>query len=240
MILLLPLQEKSFKTSQKENKRVNEAYNEKYDSFARLLKEKNISIEKLEIFLRIYKSEGILELWGREKTETEFRLIKCYSICSSSGHEGPKRREGDLQVPEGFYKITHFNPVSNFHLSLGINYPNGSDRILADNNHPGGSIYIHGSCVTIGCIPITDESIKELYLAAVEAKNNGQPAIHVTIFPCRLEDASYRSLAGKYAGNQDYCNLWTDMKKEYDFFMQHHRRPSITVMNNGRYNIGDR
>jgi murein L,D-transpeptidase YafK len=240
MILLLPLQEKSFKTSQKENKRVNEAYNEKYDSFARLLKEKNISIEKLEIFLRIYKSEGILELWGKEKTETEFRLLKNYFICSSSGHEGPKRREGDLQVPEGFYKITHFNPVSNFHLSLGINYPNGSDRILADKNHPGGSVYIHGNCVTIGCIPVTNEGIKELYLAALEAKNNDQPAIHVTIFPCRLEDASYRSLTGKYAGNQDYCNLWTDMKKEYDFFKQHHRLSSITVMNNGRYNIGDR
>jgi murein L,D-transpeptidase YafK len=32
--------------------------------------------------------------------------------------------EGDYQVPEGFYYITEFNPASNYHLSLGINYPN--------------------------------------------------------------------------------------------------------------------
>jgi len=197
-------------------------------------------MDKLGNLLRIYKDDGILELWGKEKAETEFRLIKSYSICSSSGHEGPKRREGDLQVPEGFYRVNHFNPLSNFHLSLGINYPNASDRILSDRNHPGGSIYIHGSCVTIGCVPITDEGIRELYLAAVEANNNGQQSIHVAIFPCRLDDASYRSLVSTHAGNQDYCNLWSDMKKEYDFFKQHHRRLSVTVMNNGRYNIGDR
>ena len=239
LFILLPLQVNTFKTSQQQYKRVSRAYEDKYEGFKNLLNNKNIAIEKLEIFLRIYKAEGILELWGKEKAETEFRLIKNYSICSSSGHEGPKRREGDRQVPEGFYKINHFNPLSNFYLSLGINYPNASDRILSDKSHPGGSIYIHGNCVTIGCVPITDEGIKELYLAAVEAKNNNQQTIHVVIFPCRLEEASYGSLIGKYAGNQDYCNLWTDMKKEYDFFKQHHRRPSVTVMNNGRYNIGD-
>jgi murein L,D-transpeptidase YafK len=237
IMILMPLQEKTFKGKQLDHKRVSRAYEEKYRAFKNLLNEKNIAVEELEIFLRIYKAEGILELWGKEKSETEYRLLKVYSICSSSGHEGPKRREGDLQVPEGFYKINHFNPVSNFHLSLGINYPNASDRILSDKSHPGGSIYIHGSCVTIGCVPITDEGIKELYLAAVEAKNNSQQAIHVAIFPCRLEEASYRSLIAKHAGNQDYCNLWTDMKKEYDFFRQHHCRLSIIVMNNGRYKV---
>ena len=107
--------------------------------------------------------------------------------------------------------------------------------VLSDKHHPGGSIYIHGNCVTIGCVPITDEEIKELYMAAVEAKNNGQQTIHVAIFPCRLEDEAYRILTIKHSGNLDYCNLWTDMKKEYDFFKQHHRQPSITVLNNGRY-----
>ncbi len=237
VMLLVPQQEKTFKEKQLEYNRVSLAYEEKYEAFKNHLMGKDISIDKLEIFLRIYKSEGLLELWGKEKSGTEFRLVKSYPICSSSGHEGPKRREGDLQVPEGFYTISHFNPVSNFHLSLGINYPNASDRILSDKTHPGGSIYIHGSCVTIGCVPITDDGIKELYLAAVEAKNNGQQTIHVAIFPCRLEEAPFRSLIAKHAGNQDYCSLWTDMKKEYDFFKQHHRRPSVTVMGNGRYRI---
>ena len=237
IILLLPLQENGFKEKQLEYKRVSQAYNDKYTAFLTILNEKNIAINKLEIFLRVYKSEGIVELWGKEKAETEFRLIKEYRICRSSGHAGPKRREGDGQVPEGFYRLQHLNPWSNFYLSFSINYPNASDRIQGDKNHPGGNICIHGSCVTIGCIPLTDDGIKELYLAAVEARNNGQVGIYVSIFPCRLEDTALRSLQTQYYKNQDYCKLWTDMKQEYDYFKQHHCRPSITVLNNGRYHI---
>lgn len=106
-----------------------------------------------------------------------FRLIKDYQICSLSGELGPKRQQGDLQVPEGFYWIDRFNPASNFYLSLGINYPNQFDRILGKSGELGGDIFIHGGCVTIGCIPITDDKIKELYLIAVEAKSNGQDGV---------------------------------------------------------------
>jgi murein L,D-transpeptidase YafK len=91
--------------------------------------------------------------------------------------------------------------------------------------------------VTIGCIPITDEGIKELYIATVEAKNNGQSDIPVSIFPCRLEDSSLQSITRNYACNKDYCDLWTDMKKEYDYFKQFHRQSVITVMGNGRYYV---
>ena len=71
-----------------------------------------------------------------------------------SGTMGPKRLQGDYQVPEGFYYINEFNPNSNYHLHLGLNYPNASDKILSDSLRPGGDIYIHGSCVSIGCIPL--------------------------------------------------------------------------------------
>ncbi len=48
-----------------------------------------------------------------------------------AGTLGPKTNAGsDYQVPEGFYYINEFNPKSSFHLSLGLNYPNASDRIL--------------------------------------------------------------------------------------------------------------
>ncbi len=50
-----------------------------------------------------------------------------------AGTLGPKRMQGDYKVPEGFYYINEFNPKSSFHLSLGLNYPNASDRILGDS-----------------------------------------------------------------------------------------------------------
>lgn len=49
-----------------------------------------------------------------------------------SGSIGPKRSEGDNQVPEGFYYINEFNSRSNYHLALGLNYPNASDKVLSD------------------------------------------------------------------------------------------------------------
>jgi murein L,D-transpeptidase YafK len=72
---------------------------------------------------------------------------------------GPKRRKGDGQVPEGLYVIDTFNPNSIFYLSLGINCPNASDRVLG-KGELGGDIFIHGNRVTIGCIPIRDYPIK--------------------------------------------------------------------------------
>ena len=96
------------------------------------------------IFLRVFKREGRLELWAR-KGGVPFRLIRSYAITQSSGKPGPKRREGDLQVPEGFYEIDRFNPESSYHLSLGLNYPNASDRLRSD---PAAArcldIFVHG------------------------------------------------------------------------------------------------
>ena len=77
------------------------------------------------------------------------------------GQPWPQATQGDSQVPEGFYHMDRFNPLSNFHLSLGVSYPNQSDRILGASGRLGGDIFIHGDCVTIGCVPITDEGIRE-------------------------------------------------------------------------------
>jgi murein L,D-transpeptidase YafK len=45
-------------------------------------------------------------------------------------------------VPEGFYRISGFNPQSQFLLSMRVSYPNALDRRL---KHSGGDIFIHGS-----------------------------------------------------------------------------------------------
>src|SRR5690606_41318405 len=89
------------------------------------------------------------------------------------------------QVSEVFYYINEFNTRITYYLALGFNYPNASNRILSDSLRPGSAIYIHGSCVTVGCIPLTDEQIDEVYIRGAHARNQGQDYIPVHIFPIR-------------------------------------------------------
>jgi len=188
----------SFKDDQKRYKRVRTAYKEKGDIVNQILQKNGIKQNLLHIYIRIFKADKIVELWGKNKTDSKLKLLQTIAICKSSGSIGPKRQQGDMQVPEGFYHINHFNPFSNFYLSLGINYPNSSDLILGSKTNLGGDVYIHGNCVTIGCVPITDSKIKELYIYCVEAKNNGQSKIPVTIYPTKMTEVNFRALQTKF------------------------------------------
>ncbi|MBP6411700.1 MAG: L,D-transpeptidase family protein, partial [Pseudarcicella sp.] len=148
-----------------------------------------------------------------------------------SGIIGPKRAEGDLQVPEGFYHIDRFNPLSSFHLSLGINYPNASDKILGKEK-PGSDIFIHGSDVTVGCVPLTDDKIKEVYALAVQARNGGQKQIEVHIFPFELTD----NKLNRHLENPSYT-FWKSLQKGYLFFESRKKLPKIDVRKDGIYDI---
>lgn len=99
------------------------------------------------VYLRVFKAEREVELWASGKVGQPMVLLKRYVICAASGEPGPERVEGDLQVPEGLYQVSQFNPTSNYHLALKVDYPNGSDRRRSDRQHPGGLIYMqHGRC----------------------------------------------------------------------------------------------
>jgi murein L,D-transpeptidase YafK len=226
-----------FRDSQLRFPRVRQAYDETWERLEGWMISSQIGRETLEIYLVAYKQEKIVEVWARNRGEEQFRILKSYDICALSGGNGPKRRQGDGQIPEGFYHISIFNPSSQFHLSLGINYPNASDRVLSDRDHPGGDIFIHGSCVTIGCIPITDPKIKELYLLCVEARNNGQMKIPVTIYPARLGDENHRNLILAHQDDPDRLNLWSDLKTAFDLFQETRDLPTVTFLANGRHQI---
>ncbi|MDF2690028.1 MAG: hypothetical protein K0Q80_2994, partial [Microvirga sp.] len=57
------------------------------------------------ILIRAYKKESELEIWKRG-SNGKYALLKSYPVCRWSGQLGPKNREGDRQVPEGFYTVT--------------------------------------------------------------------------------------------------------------------------------------
>lgn len=225
----------TFKREQVRFPRVRTAIADKYLSIKQLFKENNIQYPPMAIFLRAFKKEGTLELWICSGQGKPYQLLKSYDICRSSGVLGPKRQEGDRQVPEGFYYIKHFNPASNFFLSLGINYPNESDSILGVRGNLGGEIYIHGGCATIGCIPITDDGIKELYLLAVEARSRGQTKIPVHIFPARLDDEGFERLQAEYTDDTALIEFWAQLKQGYDAFDKDRQIPDFDVDRQGRY-----
>ena len=106
------------------------------------------------ILIRTYKKEAELEIW-KMKADGQYALLKTYPMCRWSGQLGPKTREGDRQVPEGFYTITpgQMNPNSNYYLSFNVGYPNAYDRALG---RTGGDIMVHGICSSAGCFSMTD------------------------------------------------------------------------------------
>jgi murein L,D-transpeptidase YafK len=131
------------------------------------------------------KDERRLELWAEGRGGKRV-LVRAWRMLAASGTAGPKLREGDLQVPEGVYRIDSLNPNSAYHLSLRVSYPNADDRARARRDgrtRLGGNIYIHGNAVSIGCIAIGDEAIEELFWLAATA---GQRAFTVVIVPTDL------------------------------------------------------
>ena len=228
------LSAQSFKALQQKNVRVHDAYSTKWDGLKSDLTKKGINKDNFEMYIRIFKYDKIVEVWLKSKEKKEFKLFKTYTICSSSGTLGPKRKQGDGQVPEGFYNISAFNPFSNYHLSLGVSYPNASDKIIGKNNL-GGDIMIHGNCVTIGCIPLTDMYIEEVYILAVEARNCGQQTIPIDIFPIKLDDKGIKLLADNVAQNTPLFGFWKNLKTGYDYFELHKQRPIVSVDKSGKY-----
>ena len=70
------------------------------------------------------------------------KVLKTYPVELGFAPQGHKQFEGDGKTPEGFYYIDRRNPNSKFHLSIGLSYPNPSDRAFAAANKS-----IHSQCL---------------------------------------------------------------------------------------------
>ncbi len=228
----------SFINFQRSFARPNEALQRKQDTLQKQFEQKKLKWPAKYIYIRSFKYDSYLEVWVKDKISDPFQLFKTYKICALAGTLGPKRMEGDFQVPEGFYYISEFNPNSSYYLSLGLNYPNMSDRILSDSLRPGGDIYIHGSCVTVGCIPITDEQIDELYILAAYAKDAGQDYIPVHIFPIRYDkERSIKYLETLTKDDGQLKKFAERLEDAYNYFELHHQLPVIMVNPDGEYMV---
>ncbi len=225
-----------FLNEQRTNARVSAAFKAKEDSLKSQFAEKGLQWPPKQLYIRSFKYDSQMEVWVRNSSKEKYKLFKTYKVCALSGALGPKRVEGDYQVPEGFYYINEFKPQSEYVLSLGLNYPNASDELLSDSAKPGGDIYIHGSCITVGCIPIQNEPIQELYVLATHAKNNGSDFIPVHIFPVRYNvPKSVEYFLKQSKDDKIYQKFAINIKEVYDYFELYKKLPVIAVNDKGDY-----
>jgi murein L,D-transpeptidase YafK len=102
------------------------------------------------------------------------QILETYRIDLGFSPIGHKQFERDGKTPEGVYTITHHNARSQFHLSLGISYPNDADRAFAKSQmkEPGGDIFIHGGPRrqdpkgkdwTAGCISVSNREVEQIW-----------------------------------------------------------------------------
>lgn len=212
------------------------AFSKVEDSLRKQFETKKLSWPPQQLYVRSFKYDRQVEVWVKGKAGEQFKLFKTYRMCMQSGTIGPKRMEGDYQMPEGFYYINEFKPYSNFHLALGINYPNASDKVLSDSRRPGGDIYIHGGCVSTGCIAISDQPIEELYVLTTNVKDQGQDFIPVHVFPVKYSvKKSFEYLAQATKENQPLQKFAITLKAAYDEFEEKKQLPLILVNKKGEY-----
>lgn len=134
------------------------------------------------VTIAAFKNERALEVYA-SRGSARMHFIKSYPILGASGKLGPKLREGDMQVPEGIYRITFLNPNSQFRLSLRMGYPNEFDRAMAERDgrrELGGDIMIHGGRASIGCLAMGDDAAEELFVLAADT---GTENIRVILSP---------------------------------------------------------
>lgn len=131
----------------------------------------------------VFKHERQLEVYA-----PGWDSPKKWPLTGFSGTLGPKLREGDGQIPEGIYAVEGLNPNSAYHLSIKLNYPNAWDRMYAKEEgreRPGTNIFIHGSSASVGCVPIGDGPIEELFFIVAKV-GISQTRIIVSPYDMRL------------------------------------------------------
>ncbi len=219
------------------NQRVWNARLSSDESLKQAFTKLNLQYPPKFIYWRAFKREKVMELWGADSSHHRYQLVKTYNIVNMSGTLGPKRMEGDFQVPEGYYHIDQYNPYSNFYLSYKVSYPNCSDSILGKKGSYGGQIFVHGDSLTIGCMPMSDDVIKELYWCNIQAQNNKDTNyfIPIHIFPCRMQSGNWAYLKSYFNFDPARIDFWKNLQEGYNYFELMRIPPKMAVDPKGKY-----
>lgn len=179
-------------------------------------------------FVRIFKREGLLELWLQQNgaPNGRYTLFQTYPICRWSGNLGPKLREGDWQSPEGFYTVTakQLKPDSAHFRAFNIGFPNAYDRQLG---RTGSFLMVHGGCSSVGCYAMTNPAIAEIYGLVEAALQTGQKEVPVHIFPFKFGEDTLKAEA-----SSKWIDFWQNLKDGHDRFETTGQPPASYVCQN--------
>jgi murein L,D-transpeptidase YafK len=172
--------------------------------------------------IRTYKKEAELEIW-KMKSNGQYALLKTYPMCRWSGQLGPKKREGDMQVPEGFYSIApgQMNPQSHYYLAFNVGYPNAYDRAY---DRTGGNVMVHGVCSSAGCFSMTDQQVADIYAIARDSFRGGQREIQLESYPFHMTAENM----AKFRLDPNIA-FWKNLKEGSDHFEVTKTEPSVLV-----------
>lgn len=132
------------------------------DGFSRA----GVSYPPAQLLLLGLKSEKQLQIYAANE-DKQLHFVHSYPILGTSGVLGPKLKEGDKQMPEGFYEIQELEPNSSYHVALRVNYPSPFDKEvgkLDGRTNLGCDIMIHGKDCSIGCLAMGDPASEDLFV----------------------------------------------------------------------------
>jgi murein L,D-transpeptidase YafK len=220
-------------------------------SLGAILQNNELPFSGLEILLQVFKLDREVHVFARQSgSDDEFIHLKEFRITSFSNYPftpGPKTVEGDGKVPEGIYRLTWQNEWSTFYIGYPISYPNDTDRIRSSNWEPGrslgGAIVLHGEDASIGCIPVGNPSIEELFLLLNKNWRRGKGYGQIHIFPCQFgveENEEFLQEMLKEKSKIEHTNLvnfWDSLRPIYLSFAKHKRVPKFNFDQNSGYYI---
>ena len=172
------------------------------------------------VLVRAYKKESEIEVW-KLNGQGQYVHLKTYPVCRWSGQLGPKKKEGDRQVPEGFYSVaaSQMNPNSAYWLSFNVGYPNPMERAMGRS---GGDIMVHGTCSSRGCFAMTNDQVEEIYAVMREAFNGGQRNVQFQSYPFRM---TAENLA-RFRHDPNIA-FWKNLKEGSDHFEVTKQEPKV-------------
>lgn len=184
------------------------------------------------VFLRLFKKEQELELWMQAQGQADFTLFRVYRLQASSLTPGPKRREGDRLIPEGFYYQTaaqyrEFEKSDGDREEIDLGYPNDRDRF--DPDVSGAAVLAVGASRDSVCL-LSPSDMTEIKTMIGAAFSSGQRVLRMHLFPFRMSD---EMMGREWNESSATADLWIDLKEGYDFFENAGFPPSVTADSSG-------
>jgi len=195
----------------------------------------SLTYNSLDVLLIGYKNELELQLWVRARnSNSKYLRLKSFNITDSNvACLGPKSVLGDNLTPEGVYSVEFYSSLkwSDFYLAFRVSYPNDAD--IARRNYwgisakPGGDINIHGCCISIGCIPIGNPDMEELFLLIRANQKNGS-AVKILIFPFKFDDLATKGrFINQYRDEVLLLGFWQSLERIHHYFLGSCQLPRV-------------